>query len=153
MTFDQTLIIGVGKDKYIETWDARDGKPIKKINIGGLSKMNYLTLSHSIFSENYYSLSDNQNPNRSQMGSNSWDIHKMTIAHQSGEASIWDLRKMDKVYDVIELHQEDCRSVEYDPSCRYLASASFDCNIKIYDLEKEETCHIFSKFKAVLTLF
>lgn len=70
----------------------------------------------------------------------------MAIGHQSGEVSIWDLRNLDTCESTLQLHQEDCRSVEYDPSCRYLATSSFDCTIKIFDIEEGKFCHTFGKF-------
>ena len=113
-------------------------------HIGKLSKMNSLSLSHSSFSDAYYGML-NAGKTRSSGILQDWDRHKMAISHQSGEVSIWDFRKVDKPLDVFELHVEDCRSVEYSPSCRYLASSSFDCTVKIYDLESEEVCHTISK--------
>jgi WD40 repeat protein len=102
--------------------------------------MNHFTLSHSSFSDKYYGICGKRTDEVVD-----WDIHKIVVAHQSGQNSIWDLRKMSKPVDVLDLHQEDCRSVEYDPSCRYLATASFDCTIKIWDSHKDEICHIFGK--------
>lgn len=36
---------------------------------------------------------------------------------------------------VLKYHNMDCRCVEFDPTSRYLASASFDATVALYDLD------------------
>lgn len=99
--------------------------------------MNYLTLEHNNFSESYFNVSN-------YLPKTSWNGSGLAIAHQSGDVSFWDLRNMEKTTKIVNMHHEDCRSVEYNPSCRYLATSSFDCSVKIYDTEEEKYTHFLS---------
>jgi len=36
---------------------------------------------------------------------------------------------------VLNYHELDCRCVEFDPTAKYIASASFDGSIGVYDWE------------------
>ena len=38
----------------------------------------------------------------------------------------------------VTIHSDDCRSVEFDPSCRYFASTSFDQTCKLYDIANQK---------------
>lgn len=115
-------------------WDKRTGKTSHMANIGKLSKMNYLSLEHNQFSDSFFNVSS-----ISQKAS--WNGSKMAIGHQTGDVSFWDLRNLNNCHSTLNMHQDDCRSVEYDPSCRYLLSSSFDCSIRIYDLDSEKFIH------------
>ena len=67
------------------------------------------------------------------------------IAHTDGSITQWDLRNPQNPVKTLNLHGEECRSVEYDPSLNYLVSSSFDGSSVIYDLKKENICQRIRK--------
>lgn len=58
-----------------------------------------------------------------------------------GLISLWDLRTA-KMANSFHYHNLDCRSVEFSPDSRWLASASFDHTLGFTNLETEETTQI-----------
>ena len=69
----------------------------------------------------------------------------ISIAHRDGEVSLWDIRKMNSPSKFIESHDEDCRCVEFDPSGKFLTTASFDSLVKIYDLYEDRFVQVIGK--------
>ena len=55
----------------------------------------------------------------------------MAIAHTSGIVSLWDVRNFDQPLETIQVHEYDCRSVEYSPDGDYLITSSFDGTARI----------------------
>jgi len=97
--------------------------------------MNYISSPQSAFTESFYDLLSRTKHSKKAKQVKPQDMWELLIAHQDGSITCWDQRHFDKPTRVIQIHNDDCRSVEYDPSCKYFASTSFDQTCKIYDIQ------------------
>lgn len=129
---DNTSIYTVGVDKFIQHLDIRAGKLVQKIDTTDFAPMNYISSKQSTTAVNFFDLMQKTKGSQKSM-SNPQSMHELIIAHQDGTMTVWDNRQMAIPIDMIGIHTDDCRSVEYDPSCRYTASTSFDLTTKIFD--------------------
>lgn len=131
---DNTSVYTVGVDKFIQVFDIRAGKLASKIQTQELAPMNYISSQQSIESVNFYELLSKTKHNRKTLEVHPTQLHQLMIAHQDGSMTLWDNRKMEGgPIDLVSIHSDDCRSVEFDPSGKYTVSTSFDLSTKIYD--------------------
>ena len=130
---DNSSVFSVGVDKFIQKFDIRSGKVVDKISTSSLAPMNYISPQQSFASVNYYDLISKTKHHKKAKDLNPAQMYELMVAHQDGALSKWDIRSMAGPIEVISLHSDDCRSVEFDPSGRFAVSASFDQSVKILD--------------------
>ena len=58
------------------------------------------------------------------------------VSHQDGRVSQWDIFEsaMINIYDV---HNQECRAIDIDPTNSHLLTGGFDKNLVVYDLDEE----------------
>jgi len=99
--------------------------------VNNYSEMNYVSLREN--TKNYSSARNTEK--RKTQGVGGSDIIA-AVAHTDGVVTLWDINTR-KLLKVEELHEADCRSVEFDSSSGLIATSSFDATIGIYDLNSE----------------
>ena len=135
---DCNTLFAVGVDKFIQQFDLRESKVCNKVNINGLASMNYIASPQNAFTENFFDLiSKTKHGKKNKLGQAA-DLHDLLISHQDGSISMWDDRKLDRHVKIIQIHDDDCRSVEFDPSAKFFASTSFDNTCKVYDILSDQ---------------
>jgi WD40 repeat protein len=60
------------------------------------------------------------------------------VAHSNGAVTEWDYRKPDGPLSILQVHNDDCRSVEINPSCEYFITSSFDSTSVVYNMNTKE---------------
>ena len=138
MLLDNSTVYTVGVDKFIQQFDIRADKVAQRVNLNGLASMNYIASPQGAFTENFLELISKTKHATKTKATSARDLHDLIISHQDGSISVWDDRKMAEPLKIISIHEEDCRSVEFDPSGRYFASTSFDNTCKIYDTSTDK---------------
>lgn len=74
-----------------------------------------------------------KNSKKSQNISQLQQKNQIVAAHTDGLVTYWDLTTQ-KLIQEINIHDADCRSVEFDPTANYVTTASFDGTVGIYDI-------------------
>jgi len=127
---DGNCCVSVGMDKSLKLWDLRSYECSISISTSKYAEMNYVSLKEN--TKNYSSV---RHVEKSTYSAASSGI-LAAVAHIDGLVTLWDLSTR-KVIEEVELHEADCRSVEFDASAGLIASTSFDSSIAIYDLNKQ----------------
>ena len=99
--------------------------------------MNYIATPQSAFTENFREMMSRTKSGQQTQAFQA-NPNTLMIAHQDGSVTEWDQRTLTKPMSKLQLHSQECRSVEFDPSTRYLATTSFDKSVCIYDLSKRQ---------------
>ena len=53
------------------------------------------------------------------------------VGYGNGDVALFDVRGQGSLLNVMPLHTEQCRSVEFSPNGAYVVTAAFDCNVVI----------------------
>lgn len=136
-TYDQDFLVGCGADGFVHIWDTRDQKEHLRFKTEKLPAMNFVSLSSSAQSHCYSSLLKHSRMAGSNFFKND-NKYSAQIAHINGAITQWDMRKPASPLLTLNLHTEEVRSVEYDPSGNYILSSSFDMSSVVYDLKKQK---------------
>ena len=131
-------MFAVGADRFIQQFDLRVAKVANRISTAEFSPMNYIATPQSAFSENFRDMMAKTRGGQKAPGFET-SPHILMVAHQDGSVTEWDQRSLSKPVSTLQLHAQECRSVEFDPSTRYLATTSFDKSVSIFDLSKRKS--------------
>lgn len=101
--YQDGLLFSSAKDNRLIAYDPRTASP-------------HMDIPMTLPVCNYFSL-NNHNTN-------------IAVAHNEGYISIWD-QKTHKAIQTLQIHQDDCRTVEYNPDNQFLVTSSFDCTAKV----------------------
>lgn len=136
-TYENDILVSAGSEGFARIWDTRNQKEQFRLGNGSYGPMNYVSLAYTSQNNNFSSLLKySRLANRTCLLSD--NKYSVLIAHKNGHITNWDLRKPNKVVKSWNFHEQECRSVEYDPSLNYFVSSSFDDTSIIYDINKDK---------------